>query len=178
MIRGNHSIKTGVDMRQYSLHVHEDTRPQFGFFARYTGNSFADYLLGYSSVTGNVGTSSLYNLHHREFNSYVQDDWKVTSKLSLNLGVRYELKLPWLDKRGLSRNWSPATGDFFPPEVQETLQAWQTSRYTPNYPLITFPQAGAGLPSHSEDGSASSIRHVHRGDTSPGRPSGGRPEST
>lgn len=132
MLFGNHSIKAGVEMRQYSLDVVEDFRPTFDFVPRYTGNAFADYLLGYPVRTSTVGTESLYNAYHRDYNFYVQDDWKATPKLTFNLGLRYERKGPWKDYSGFSRNWDPVTADFFPERVSGT------SRTAPNFPLVTF----------------------------------------
>ncbi|MDE0107163.1 MAG: TonB-dependent receptor [Bryobacterales bacterium] len=61
------------------------------------GESMADFLLGYSR--------ELRNSNHRHMalrapwlHQYVQDDWRVTDKLTLNIGLRYEVSLPWVDK--------------------------------------------------------------------------------
>ena len=61
------------------------------------GESMADFLLGYSR--------ELRNSNHRHMalrapwlHQYVQDDWRVTDKLTINIGLRYEVSLPWVDK--------------------------------------------------------------------------------
>ena len=60
------------------------------------GESMADFLLGYSR--------ELRNSNHRHMalrapwmHQYVQDDWRVTDKLTINIGLRYEVSLPWVD---------------------------------------------------------------------------------
>ena len=67
-----------------------------------TGNSFADFLLGYyssastfqpgpfSSKTGAPGNLNQY--HFKYFAPYFEDDWKVNSKLTINLGLRYDFR--------------------------------------------------------------------------------------
>ena len=63
------------------------------FTGAITGNSFADYLIGQStsflqrSVFNNSETSMSYGM-------YAQDDLKVTPRLTLNLGIRYDLIIP------------------------------------------------------------------------------------
>jgi hypothetical protein len=67
----------------------------FGTFTgAITGNSFADYLIGrpisflQRSVFNNSETTMSYGM-------YAQDNLKVTSRLTLNLGIRYDLMVPW-----------------------------------------------------------------------------------
>ena len=62
------------------------------------GNSFASLLLGYGD------TDSFYAINHSVANKsketafYVQDDWKISSKLTLNLGLRYEWSTPYSER--------------------------------------------------------------------------------
>ncbi len=65
-----------------------------------TGNPFADLLLGYPQTgTTAVGTSVGW-FHESQVAAYIQDDWKITPRLTLNLGLRYDFDNPPIDKNG------------------------------------------------------------------------------
>jgi trimeric autotransporter adhesin len=55
-----------------------------------TGNDFADFLLGFPQQTSLQFGATSYNFRANSFDFFAQDDWRMLSSLSLNLGVRYE----------------------------------------------------------------------------------------
>jgi hypothetical protein len=69
-----------------------------------TGNEFADYLLGYASRSQRQVGSTRVDMRSTLFAGFLQDDWKVNRKLTLNMGVRYELNTPLADKYGRNAN--------------------------------------------------------------------------
>lgn len=71
------------------------------------GNGFASFLLG-ESFSGGTENDRFVGQQFRSHAWYVQDDWKITRKLMLNLGLRYEFTLPPLEQKD---RWSDLTPD-------------------------------------------------------------------
>jgi len=71
------------------------------------GNGFASFLLG-ESYSGGTENDRFVGQQWRSHSMYFQDDWKITPKLTLNLGVRYEFTLPPLEQKD---KWSDFTPD-------------------------------------------------------------------
>src|SRR5580704_10012598 len=106
-IKGRHTLKFGVDGEQVTLYgdVTLSARPTFDFTGVYTQNpqsrsgtgaGLADFLLGYVNDYA-VSTRSDNENRQHTLEGYIQDDWKVSQKLTLNLGLRYELAMPWYE---------------------------------------------------------------------------------
>ncbi len=94
-IKGRHQIKTGFEFR-YSRNGDANRNSaggSFGFSNRATGNSTAEMLLGWVNTVGRV---ELPRVDSRSdfYGAFLQDDWKVTQKLTLNLGVRWDMDTP------------------------------------------------------------------------------------
>jgi len=103
--RGAHDIKFGVNLLRLQNNILNDnaTIGNWTFNAQYTGDGMADFLLGWSSQWGS-STIEQVNLRGWLPAAYVQDDWKISPGLTLNLGVRYEVGLPWYDTQGRMAN--------------------------------------------------------------------------
>jgi hypothetical protein len=109
-IRGSHSFRFGTELRwdQYNQVGNQFARGEFLFEANATqnpgvantGNAFADFLLGYCKRC--EVSVSLAEAEFRAFSQYyyIDDSWKVTPKLTVNMGLRYEYTPPWLDQTG------------------------------------------------------------------------------
>src|SRR5258708_16055602 len=103
IVHGKHTIKTGGEVRWQQ----ENVRDQFTengnmlFTGNFTGNGLADFLLG-ESVSFTYGSMKRDVLGQRwkAFSVFGQDDYKITSKLTLNLGLRWEYATPMIDKYG------------------------------------------------------------------------------
>jgi hypothetical protein len=106
MQRGRHFIKVGVDIlhRGFTFQQARDPRGTFNFDGRYTGSSLADFMLGYvarAQINPDPTNTDLVGVWQSYF---VQDDWKVTPRLTLNLGMRYDYLQPFRDSQGRMAN--------------------------------------------------------------------------
>ena len=109
-LRGNHALKVGADIIMPMQNEYMDvpaTRGALRFRTAFTGNAMADYLLGYVS---DLQLSNVFvaQQRHRAQMYFIQDDWKVNARLSLNLGLRYDWITPALEANNAQTNFLPA----------------------------------------------------------------------
>ena len=110
-LRGNHAMKVGADIMGPMQNQYLDvpaTRGAVRFRNTFTGNAMSDYLLGYVADF-QISNVWVVEQRHRAEMFYVQDDWKVNPRLSLNLGLRYDLITPALEANNAQTNFDPAT---------------------------------------------------------------------
>ena len=121
-VRGRHNLKFGGEQRLFYNNFQQPPYPTGSFHFAQTvteqqvdafdpdqGNPFADILTG----VGDTGSIAIYPEVHnlsKETGFYAQDDWKVTPKLTLNLGLRYEWSTPYNESQNRLQ-FSDFTGD-------------------------------------------------------------------
>jgi hypothetical protein len=105
IVRGRHGIKIGGEFRRSNVFreaqrlrrgnmafagVYTSEKPNDGASRASTGNGLADMLLGWASggSMGNASGETQINAYH---GVYIQDDWKITTRLTINAGLRWEL---------------------------------------------------------------------------------------
>jgi Carboxypeptidase regulatory-like domain/TonB dependent receptor len=98
-VMGRHTLKAGMELSFEQVNVSPDAtfNGTFSFTGSETGLDFADFLIGAPSNFTQTDSENYYP-RHKYLGAYVQDSWKATSKLTLNLGVRYELMEYWSEK--------------------------------------------------------------------------------
>ena len=142
-LHGKHNLRYGADLRLYrsfGIAGGYDVSPGYQFLPTYTlgpndnsasvaGQDFAAFLLGIPS--GQMQRSASYATQDKFVGLFVQDDWKLTPKLTLNMGLRYEYESPETERfnraiRGFDRT------------TPNPIEAQARANYAPN-PIPELP---------------------------------------
>ena len=109
---GNHTVKFGGDLNNYSTMRLNNGNGlgTYTFSGQYSGNAVADLLLGIPSKASRALGDSRNPMFSSAYSAYLQDDWKVSRKLTLNLGIRYDLQSPLRSADNRLVNMNLATG--------------------------------------------------------------------
>jgi len=133
--KGAHAYKFGVEFRSVKFPFFQvpDPHGNIGFsqnetafpsgnaasngqsVSGLTGDSMASALLGFVD-SGNISTTNFVSSQKVAYAGYAQDDWKVTPKLTVNIGVRYELWSPIGERFGRQANFNLQTNTLYIPE--------------------------------------------------------------
>jgi len=124
-LRGNHTFKFGGTMIRRDM-AQERTnfgkgfyffRADFGFEPGFSGYEVADMLVGTTIFTTSANPGFVpRNVISWENGLFVQDDWHVNPRLTLNLGLRYDLLTPYYEEDNKMANYDPATQRLVIPE--------------------------------------------------------------
>ncbi len=100
VIKGKHTLKFGADIRRVRLNFNFDFFNNGSFFfgeaGSFTGSTLADFVAGFPDQFFQFSTA-LYGIRTTSWHYFGQDSWKATSRLTLNLGLRYEYNSPQID---------------------------------------------------------------------------------
>lgn len=111
-VTGRHTVKFGGDVLRTQLNekIYGSQRGTFAFTGGWTGNALADLDLGLLNTSQRVLSASPNYLTATLGGLFAQDDWKITSRLTLNLGLRWEIQPPVKDRDGRLSKFMPEIG--------------------------------------------------------------------
>lgn len=128
-IRGHHALKVGADvkLRRHGFFQALNPTGVMNFDPQYTsalnpaastqtGSALATFELGLPSFAARDLQKSSFGMNWWEISGYFMDDFRVSRKLTLNLGVRYDLFTPMVEDRNRLANFDFATGLFVAPQ--------------------------------------------------------------
>lgn len=148
--RGRHTMKAGVDVQQVEFRDRSsffagDDYGAYTFTGQYTGSAFADFLIGLPANTAYAQNPPDARPYSLQFAGFVQDDWRVTPRLTLNYGVRYDLRPPFLDRSNQFANFDrtyPGGRIIVANEAAKALIPQSVKNAVPNTPIVTAAQVG------------------------------------
>jgi hypothetical protein len=110
--RGHHILKAGVDYLrgQFFQSLSSNTRGTYNFLGRWSNSAAADLLLGLPDSTTRQSSAQPAYLFSSDWGAFVQDQYEVTPRLTLNYGLRYELMVPPHEKYGRISSFVPELG--------------------------------------------------------------------
>ena len=152
---GGHTLRFGVQaqFRKFEHLTDNSTRGNFTFNGNFTGNSVADFLLGYCSTCAGAFGASAATYQSPTIAPFIDDNWQVNDKLSLQLGLRWEYLAPWAEQNGVEAAFDAATGKI-------GYNALPTSMPAALVPLVH--PAGALLPGRHPSEGFQQLGAAHR----------------
>jgi hypothetical protein len=151
-VRGRHTIKFGgsLTLRSREILNADIIVGQFGFNQNLTSNcggrvtgctpvgntgfDVASFLLGYASTKDRrLFDAATYTEKRPEWAFYVQDDFRVTPRLTLNMGLRWDVFVPWVEVDDRQSNFDESTGKFVVASDDAVINGVKVGRYLQTY---------------------------------------------
>jgi Carboxypeptidase regulatory-like domain len=99
-----------------------------------TGFDVASFLLGLTASKNRaLFDAGTYTEKRPEFGTYIQDDYRMSPKLTLNLGLRWDVYPPWVEIKDRQSNFDPSTGKFVVASPDAVINGVHVGRYLQTY---------------------------------------------
>lgn len=145
-VKGAHSIKMGGDLRpayNQTIKWGQATAGRFDFTGRFSGHPYGDFLLGAPDNAARAGVTPRPYREQIWGGVYFQDNWRVTQRLNLELGLRFEHNGLAYEKNNMMSNFDPVTGSLVVPV--EATRALVSPAFPASIPIKTAAEAGFPL---------------------------------
>jgi hypothetical protein len=119
LFKGKHNFKAGFQMFWGFTNEIRQGAGLFGnatFGNGYTGHTYADFLLGIPATLARNFPAIEPRRYNYTYAGFVQDDWKMTRRLTLNLGLRYQVYPGWKEQNGRQAIFDIASGSIIVPD--------------------------------------------------------------
>lgn len=176
---GRHTVRMGLDVRKvfYETVVRWGQSDDFGAFTFnqgvFTGSAFGDFLLGAPNTSFIVASSPNTNEPSTHWGVFVQDQWQVKDRLTVNYGFRWEVLPEFTERQGDIANFDPRNGAVVVPDIllNKTVASSPLLQSNYNSFLVSFNAcqlptrdttlACSNVVSASQDGLSQSLRNTY-----------------
>lgn len=134
--KGTHVVRFGGEVKPWSNYslTYPNIYGSFTYTGEFTGQPYADFLLGLPTTSVRQAPVGARTDHAHEMGFYAEDLWKVTPKLTMSYGMRWEFEgWPTYDD-GLVYNWDKSTGDVV---VSSDVKSKVSPLYPANVTVVT-----------------------------------------
>ncbi len=155
-VRGRHTLKAGASWILRTRHVYFSDIP-LGLFIHNTnltssctgavtlctpdsssGFPFASFVLGHPAIFNRSTIAAPYTERRPEWSAYVQDDVRLGERLTLNLGLRWDLFVPYREDNDRQSNFDTSTGQFVVASDDAMMNGVRVGRYLQTYSKTDF----------------------------------------
>jgi hypothetical protein len=182
---GKHTMKGGVDVRHVRYFDLESFAPEFAsddfgsftFAATYTGNAFGDFLIGKPTTLYFAVSSPDVGGTATQYSFFAQDEWQLTSRLTLSYGLRWQILPSFSEDGGNLANFDQNNNSIVVPDnlaayLQQQKITGSNLAFQQSFNACNLNGAPAGLPctkyvTASQDGLPAGLRQTYKGDFQP-----------
>ncbi len=151
-IKGKHTVKSGgnITFRSREILNADSITGVFNFNNNMTSNcagqaagcsvnsatgfDVASFMLGLvNTKVRNLFDANTYTETRPEYSLYVQDDYRLTNRLTMNLGLRWDVYVPWIEKDNRQSNFDESTGTFVVASDNAVINGVEVGRYLQTY---------------------------------------------
>ena len=155
-VRGRHTLKAGgsLILRKRDIYFSDNSVGLFGFGTQVTsscaggpagcapdptsGFAFASVLLGYPAIFNRAELEAPYTERRPEWSAYAQDDLRLSDRLTLNLGLRWDVFVPYVEDDDRQSNFDTSTGRFVVASKNATMNGLKVGRHLQTYSKTDF----------------------------------------